>query len=148
MRLNLRPSALPAARFALVAFTILSGLSLLGGCSLFHADDAPVSAAPAKKGWTSILPWGGTSGGGDATPYIEYHRTRTNEGVPMYTLTAHNSHLTKTIQGQMRTSMETGPGDMKVDSQSFTLTPNEEKKLLVYPARFPLTYEVTASFRE
>lgn len=66
----------------------------------------------------------------------------------MYTLSARNTNLRKTIEGQMRTTMQTGPGDLKVDSQSFTLAPSEEKKLLVYPARMPLTYEVTAFFRE
>jgi hypothetical protein len=66
----------------------------------------------------------------------------------MYTLIARNTHLTKTIEGRMRTTMQPSPGDVKVDSQSFTLAPSEEKKLLVYPVRIPLTYEVTAFFRE
>jgi len=66
----------------------------------------------------------------------------------MFTLTARNTHLTKAIEGQMRTTMQPTAGDLKVDNQSFTLAPSEEKKLLIYPARIPLTYEVTAFFRE
>lgn len=96
-----------------------------------------------------MLPWGGKSVGGDATAYIEYQRTHSQgEGEQMYTLIARNTHPTKTIEGQMRTTLQTSPGDMKMDSQSFTLAPNEQRRLLVYPTRFPLTYEVTASFRE
>ncbi len=95
-----------------------------------------------------MLPWGGTGRVTDATPYIEYQRTRSHENEPLFTLLARNTHPTKTIEGQMRTSMQIGPGDLKVDSQAFTLGPNEQKRLLVYPTRFPLTYEVTASFRE
>lgn len=117
-------------------------VAALGGCALFSSD-AP--AGSARKGWT-LWPWG-DSQVSDATPFIEYQRTRSVEKVPMYTLTARNTHLTKTIEGQMRTTMQTSPSDLKMDSQSFTLAPNEQKKLLVYPARLPLTYEVTATFR-
>ena len=95
-----------------------------------------------------MLPWGGKSVGGDATSYIEYQRTRAEgQAEPMYMLLARNTHMTKTIEGQMRTTLQTSPGDMKMDSQTFTLAPNEQKRLLIYPTRFPLTYEVTASFR-
>lgn len=66
----------------------------------------------------------------------------------MYSLIARNTHLTRTIEGQMRTTVQPKPGDLKMDSQSFTLGPSEEKKLLTYPARLPLSYEVTAFFRE
>ena len=129
--------------FVLCALCLVLGLGL-NGCSLFQSES---SSAPAKKGW-SILPWGGKSTGGDATANIEYQRTRSQGDDPLYTLVARNTHGTKTIEGQMRTTMQISPSDMKMDSQSFTLAPNEQKKLLVYPARFPLTYEVTASFRD
>jgi len=125
----------------LLAILLLA--AALGGCSLFHSDDA---GAPKKRGWMS-LPFGGSSKVTDATPYLEYQRKQSNEGEAMLTLYVRNTHATKTIDGQMRTTMTTGPGDMKVDSQTFTLGPNEQKRLLIYPARFPLTYEVTASFR-
>jgi hypothetical protein len=111
---------------------------------MFQSSDAPSE----KRGWTSMLPWGGKSVGGDATPYIEYQRTRSEgQAEPLYTLLARNTHMTKTIEGQMRTTLETSPGDRKMDSQAFTLAPNEQRRMLVYPTRFPLTYEVTASFR-
>ena len=130
-----------------VRFTLALALAItLCGCSLFHSDEP----APAKKksGWTSLLPWGGKAVGGDGTPYLEYQRTRSKESETLYTLLVRNTHPSRTIQGNMRTTMETAPGDLKVDSQSFTLGPNEQKRLLVYPTRFQLTYEVTASFQE
>ncbi len=139
MSLLFRYSAPSFLRFVVLIVCVVG----LGGCSMFRSPDQPVE----KKGWTSMLPWGGKSTGGDATPYIEYQRTRSEGGEPMYTLLARNTHMTKTIEGQMRTTLQTAPGDMKMDSQTFTLAPNEQKRLLVYPARFPLTYEVTASFR-
>lgn len=140
MRLSFRPS-LPAA----IRFVALLGLSAtLGGCALFHSD--ATADKPEKKGW-SLLPWGGKATGGDATPNIEYQRTKTDGSEPMYTLLARNTHLSKTIEGQMRTTMQTTPNDVKMDTQTFTLAPSEQKKLLIYPARFPLTYEVTASFK-
>ena len=129
--------------FILSAVCVGFGLGL-GGCSLFQSES---SSAPDKNGW-SLLPWGGKSKGGDATANIEYQRTRSQGEDPLYTLIARNTHLTKTIEGQMRTTMQISPSDMKMDSQSFTLAPNEQKKLLIYPARFPLTYEVSASFRD
>ena len=116
----------------------------LGACSFFHSDD---SDGPKKHGWMS-LPFGGSSKVTDATPYLEYQRKQSNEGgEAVLTLFVRNTHSSKTIDGQMRTTMTIGPGDMKVDSQNFTLGPNEQKRLLIYPARFPLTYEVTAAFR-
>jgi hypothetical protein len=138
-------------RFIHRRFTVLARLALVplvvaafGSCSLFQSDETP---RQAKQGW-SLWPWGGSKGGGDATGYIEYQRTRSGDREPVYTLLARNTHPKKTIVGQMRTTMQTAPGDMKVDSQSFTLAPNELKQLLVYPARFPLTYEVDATFRD
>jgi len=132
-------SSIPAARLAL----ILLLAAVFGGCSLFRSEEPPRSA---KKGW-SLWPFGGSQVT-DATPSIEYQRTRSKDAEPLYTLAARNTHPTKTIEGQMRTTMQTSPGDMKMDNQSFTLAPNEQKKLLVYPARLALTYEVTANFRE
>ena len=113
--------------------------AVLSGCSASSADGA--TASPRKR-W-SLWPWGGAKR--DATAYIEYQRTKKDA---LYILTARNTHLTRTIEGQMRTMMQTGPGDLKVDSQSFTLGPSVEKKLLIYPARLPLTYEVTAAFKD
>lgn len=141
--LSISRSFFPIA--ARVALTV-GVAAAFGGCSLFHSDDA---AAPEKKkkGW-SILPWGGKATGGDATGYIEYQRSKSDGSEPLYTLTARNTHMTRSIEGQMRTTMQTTPNDMKMDNQSFTLGPNEVKKLLIYPARFPLTYEVTASFKD
>jgi hypothetical protein len=130
--------AIPAACLALVPL-LAAGL---GGCSLLSSDEP---APSAKKGW-SLWPLGG--GGGDAAPYIEYQRTRSKDKEPLYTLLARNTNPKQTIVGQMRTTMETAPGDLKVDSQSFVLAPNEVKQLLVYPVRFPLTYEVSATFRK
>lgn len=124
---------------------ILAMAGVLSACSSSKGTAAPEK----KKGWTSLLPWGGKAVGGDATPYIEYQRTKMEgKTEPLYTLFARNTHMTKTIAGSMRTTLETAPGDMKMDSQEFTLAPNELKRLLVYPARFPLTYEVTASFQD
>lgn len=148
MRPPFRCSVRPVVHLSLA----LGLAALLGGCSLFHSEAPPASAETAsvpakKKGW-SILPWGGTTKPSDATPYIEYQRTHSDGDEPMYNLLARNTHPTKTIEGHMRTTMQTTPGDMKIDSQSFTLAPNEQKKLLIYPVRFPLTYEVSASFRE
>jgi hypothetical protein len=140
MRSIFHPSLRSAARVVLVP--LLAGV--LGGCALFQSDEP---APTAKKSW-SLWPWGGSQGGGDATPYIEYQRTRSQGAEPTYTLIARNTHMKKTIVGQMRTTMQTSPGDLKVDSQSFTLAPNEPKQLLIYPVRFPLTYEVSATFRD
>jgi hypothetical protein len=120
----------------------------LSGCSMFGSAEGTASAEK-KTGWMSLLPWGGKAVGGDATPYLEYQRTKAEgKAEPLYTLFVRNTHMNKTIEGQMRTTLETAPGDMKMDSQDFLLAPNEQKRLLVYPARFPLSYEVTASFRE
>ncbi len=131
------------SRSAGLASVILAAASL-GACSLFHSDE---SDAPKKHGWMS-LPFGGSSKVTDATPYLEYQRKQSNEsGEAMLTLFVRNTNASKTIDGQMHTTMTIGPGDLKVDSQNFTLAPNEQKRLLIYPARYPLTYEVTAAFR-
>jgi hypothetical protein len=116
----------------------------LGGCSLFHVS-TPADAPQKKKGFT-LWPFGQESG--DATPYLEYRRTRSEGETPVYALTARNSHQTKTITGQIRTTLDTVPNESKVVSDTFTLAPNEEKKLLVYPVNSRVTYEVTATFKE
>lgn len=126
----------PVARFA---FPLLAA-ALLVGCA---SDE---TASSGGGGW-SLWPWD-VSKAADATANIEYQRTRTEGKEPMYNLIVRNTHLTKTIEGRMETTMQPRPGDVKVDSQSFTLSPSEEKKLLTYPVRMPLTYEVTAFFRE
>lgn len=96
---------------------------------------------------SSIWPFKGGAGQ-DATAYIEYQRSRSEGSDATYTLVARNTHPKRTIEGQMRTSMQISPSDMKVDSQSFVLGPNEPKKLLIYPTKYQLTYEVTAVFRD
>lgn len=124
-----------AVRFA---FPMLASM-LLVGCA---SDDT----ASSERGW-SLWPWD-VSKAADATANIEYQRTRTEGKEPMYNLIVRNTHLTKTIEGRMETTVQPRPGDVKVDRQSFTLSPSEEKKLLTYPVRMPLSYEVTAFFRE
>lgn len=119
-----------------------------GGCASSHSE-AP--AKPQKRAWYSpanLWPWRGSTKPQDATAHLEYHRTRSEKEGGLYTLTARNSHPTKTVVGQMRTTMETAPNQLTLDAQSFTLGPNEEKRLLVYPSRFRLSYEVTAVFRK
>ena len=105
---------------------------LLGGCSLLEAP---------KK-------WIGKKGPEDATSYLEYQRTRGESEKSNYALLARNTHQTKAIEGDIRTTIETAPGETKVDTEHFTLGPNETKKLLVYPDKYRLTYEVTAVFKE
>jgi hypothetical protein len=127
-------------RPAAVGSLLLILAATLAGCSMFRSEPS------TKKGW-SIWPWKG-SAGQDATRYIEYQRTRSEGGQATYTLVARNTHPKRTIEGQMRTTMQLSPSDMKVDSQSFVLGPNEPKKLLIYPVKYQLTYEVSAVFRD
>jgi len=133
---------LPArfVRSAAAGSLLLILATALGGCSMFSSEPS------TKKGW-SVWPWKAPSGQ-DATRYIEYQRTRSEGASGTYTLVARNTHPKRTIEGQMRTTMQISPSDMKVDSQSFVLGPNEPKKLLIYPVKYQLTYEVTAVFRD
>jgi hypothetical protein len=59
-----------------------------------------------------------------------------------------NTHSNKAVVGDIRMTIEIGPGESKVDTTHFTLAPNETKRLLVYPKTTQLSYEVTASFKE
>jgi hypothetical protein len=135
---EMRPLLPLTARLALAA-ALAIGWS---ACSWLHTDTPAVSEGGTTR---SFWPFEGSN---DATPYLEYRRTRSHGAEPLLTLTARNTHMKKTIEGQMRTTMQISPSDMKMDSQSFTLAPNEQKTLLVYPERFHLTYEVTANFKE
>jgi hypothetical protein len=118
--------------------------------SLFHHDTAPATAqqlpAPAKKGF-SLWPFG-NKGPVDATPYLEYQRARVESDKTSYQLLARNTHVSKVIEGDIRTTLETGPNESKVTNEHFTLAPNETKKLLVYPEQAKLSYEVSAFFKE
>jgi hypothetical protein len=84
----------------------------------------------------------------DATPYLEYQRVRSESDKTSYNLFARNTHVSKTIEGDIRTTLETGPNETKVDSEHFILAPQETKKLAVYPDNVHLTYEVSAFFKE
>jgi len=118
---------------------------MLSGCSLFHKDEpAPNSTAKKKSSWWPLAHHGPT----DATPYLEYRRTRAEDEKAMYALFVRNTHQSKTVEGEIRTTIETATNETTVDTSHFTLGPNETKKLLVYPDKFHLTYEVTANFRE
>lgn len=84
----------------------------------------------------------------DATPYLEYERVRSESDKTSFNLFARNTHLSKTIEGDIRTTLETGPNETKVDTTHFTLGPQETKKLAVYPDSVHMTYEVSAFFKE
>ena len=127
-----------------IAFLMVVALS---GCSLFQSDE-PVqaqSAPPPKK--SSFWPLGNRASQ-DATAYLEYQRMHSDVDKTLYALFVRNTHLNKKIEGDIRTTIETGPGESKVDTTHFTLAPNETKKLLVYPKTTQMTYEVTAVFKE
>ena len=120
---------------------ILLLLTALGACST-----APkTGVSPRKHAW--YMPWGGGRAE-EATPYLEYKKTREEGGRKVYALSVRNTHPTNVIVGEARMTLETGTRESKVISQSFTLTPSETQKLLVYPEGSHLTYEVTAAFRE
>ena len=113
--------------------------ALLTACST-----APKTEA-RKHAWYWPLGGGRTE---EATPYLEYRKAREEGGRKAYALSVRNTHPTKVIVGEARLTLDTGARESKVISQSFTLTPNETQKLLVYPEGSHLTYEVTAAFRE
>jgi hypothetical protein len=119
----------------------------LSGCSLFHSDEpAHSQAAPAQKKSSF---WAlGDRAPKDATAYLEYQRMHTDADKSLYALFVRNTHLNKAIEGDIRTTIETGVGESKVDTTHFALAPNETKKLLVYPKTTQMSYEVTAFFKE
>jgi hypothetical protein len=142
----LRPVAMIARSLIILTITVF-----LGGCSMFHHDSAaPTESATTttteKKGF-SLWPLG-HKGPADATPYLEYQRVRSESDKSSFNLFARNTHLSKTIEGDIRTTLETGPNETKVDSEHFTLAPQETKKLAVYPDNVHMTYEVSAFFKE
>jgi hypothetical protein len=112
--------------------TALFLMVALSGCSLFHSDPTAHARTTPK----------------DATAYLEYQRMHSDADKSLYALFVRNTHLSKAIEGDIRTTIETGPGESKVDTTHFSLAPNETKKLLVYPKTTQMTYEVTAFFKE
>jgi hypothetical protein len=119
----------------------------LSGCSLFHGDEPPAEAGgtPAKK----KSPWKLVNRGPeDATPYLEYQRVHSETDKSLVGLVVRNTHPTKSIEGDVRTTIETGSNESKVDTTHFALAPADSKKLLVFPASTHLSYEVTAFFKE
>jgi len=129
-------------------FSLLLFVVLLSGCSLFH-HDPPTSSfgTPAPKKGFSLWPLG-KHGPVDATPYLEYRRVPSEAEKGSFMLLARNTHVSKSIEGDIRTTMETGPNQSKVDTTHFTLGPQETKKLVVFPEHTTLTYEVSAFFKE
>lgn len=116
----------------------------LGGCS----SSEPASGTASKKGF-SVWPFhGGEKGPEDATSVLEYQRRKGEGESPIYQLFARNTHPTKTVEGQIRFTLDEGANQSKVESESFTLGPNEEKKLFVYPTQTHVTYEVSAFFKQ
>lgn len=122
-------------------------LTLLLLTSLSACSTAPKKETTSgrKHAWYWPLGGGRTE---EATPYLEYQKAREEGGRKVYALSVRNTHPTKAIVGEARMTLETGTRESKVISQSFTLTPSETQKLLVYPDGSHLTYEVTATFKE
>jgi hypothetical protein len=119
---------------------------------MFHHEDSgasdPVQTqtnTPKKK--FSVWPLG-NSGPQDATEYLEYQRVHSEKDKSLTALLVRNTHLTKTIEGDVRTTIETGTNESKIDTTHFTLGPSDSKKLLVYPSSTKLSYEVTAFFKQ
>jgi hypothetical protein len=119
----------------------------LGGCSLFAPDTPAQSQQPPPKknsAWWKL----GSHGPQDATAYLEYQRMHSETDKALVALVVRNTHLTKSIEGDIRTTIETGSNESKVDNIHFSLSPNDSKKMLVYPASIHMTYEVNAFFKE
>jgi hypothetical protein len=139
-------TARPATIAVTSSMTSRTCLILLLPALLTACSTAPkTGASPRKHAW--YMPWGGGRVE-DATPYLEYRKTREEGGRKAYALSVRNTHPTNVIVGEARMTLETGARESRVISQSFTLTPSETQKLLVYPEGSHLTYEVTAAFRE
>jgi len=130
----------------MTALRILALLSILAlsGCSLFSGGDD--SGAPKKKS-SSLWPLG-NKGPQDATEFLEYQRVHSEKDKSLIALIVRNTHSSKSVEGDVRTTIETGPNQSKVDNMHFSLGPNDSAKLLVYPASTHLTYEVSAFFKE
>ena len=126
-------------------YTALLLILALSGCSLFSGggDDG---SAPKKKS-SSLWPLG-KKGPQDATEYLEYQRVHSEKDKSLIALVVRNTHASKSIEGDVRTTIETGTNESKVDTMHFSLGPNDSAKLLVYPASTHLSYEVSAFFKE
>ena len=116
---------------------------------MFHSDDSGSAStdggAPKKKfSWWPM----GNKGPQDATEYLEYQRVHSEKDKNLTALFIRNTHLNKPVEGDIRTTIETGPNESKVDNMHFYLGPNETKKVLVYPTSTRLTYEVSAFFKQ
>lgn len=116
---------------------------------MFHSDDSSSAstdtAAPKKKfSWWPL----GIHGPQDATEYLEYQRVHSEKDKALTALFIRNTHLNKSIEGDIRTTIETGSNESKVDNMHFSLGPNETKKVLVYPTSTRLSYEVSAFFKQ
>jgi len=107
-------------------------------------QEPPPPPSQKKSAWWKL----GNRGPQDATAYLEYQRIHSETDKTLVALVVRNTHLNKSIVGDMRTTIETGPNESKVDNIHFSLAPNDSKKLLVYPASIHMTYEVTAFFKE
>ncbi|MEP6672715.1 MAG: hypothetical protein ABJF10_26360 [Chthoniobacter sp.] len=130
-------------------YTALLLLLALSGCSMFESEASMQlhEPPPPKKkdsAWWKL----GNSGPQDATASLEYQRMHSETDKSLVALVVRNTHLNKTIEGDMRTTIETGSNESKVDTIHFVLAPNDSKKVLVYPASIHMTYEVTAFFKE
>jgi hypothetical protein len=125
-------------------YTALLLILALSGCSLFSGGG---DGGEPKKKSSSLWPLG-KKGPQDATEYLEYQRMHSEKDKSLIALIVRNTHSSKSIEGNVRTTIETGPNESKVDTMHFSLGPNDSSKLLVYPASTHLSYEVSAFFKE
>ena len=151
-RLDSASVCLVSTAFAMIVlrYTALLLVAALTGCSYFYNDmptEAQEAPTPPPEKKSSFWPVGHHAPQ-DATASLEYQRTRTGADKSSFALLVRNTHLKKTIEGDVRTTIETGPGQSKVETTHFTLAPSETKQLLVYPKTTQMTYEVTAFFKE
>jgi len=130
------------------SFFVLLTAAALSGCSMFHHEASTTAQAnpPPKKQGFSVWPF--HRGPEDATPFLEYKRVRSQTDKSSFALFVHNAHASKSIDGDIRTTLETGPNESKVNNEHFTLAPQETKKLAVFSEQTRLTYEVSAFFKE
>jgi hypothetical protein len=128
-------------------YTALLAAIVLSGCSMFHHDDADPSQATASKKKFSLWPLG-KGGPQDATEFLEYERIHSEKDKALTALVVRNTHPSKTIEGDIRTTIETGMNESKIDTSHFSLGPSDSKKLLVFPTSTKLSYEVSAFFKQ
>ena len=130
---------------AALRYTALLLILALSGCSLFSGggDDGGALKKKSSSLWSL-----GKKGPQDATEYLEYQRVHSEKDKSLIALVVRNTHSSKSIEGDVRTTIETGLNESKVDNMHFSLGPNDSARLLVYPASTHLTYEVSAFFKE